>query len=119
MGYFDILIDPRNTSVSVRYDITFDFSSFNGNFSISNIEEITSGNLVRTGENTYTKVIPISDIKNGVTNTIRVYVKWNNSEENNDVDSAIGMIKNNYFSIPVEVIVSQYLGEVIEKYTEN
>ena len=27
MGYFDILIDPRNTSVSVRYDITFDFLS--------------------------------------------------------------------------------------------
>ena len=119
MGYFDVVIDPRNTSVSVRYDITFDFSSITGNFSVTAIEEVNSGNLIRTGENTYTKVISLADIKNGTTNTVRVYVKWNNIEENNDVDSVIGSTKNNYINIPVTVIVSQYLGEVIEEYTEN
>ena len=46
-------------------------------------------------------------------------MKWNNIEENNDVDSVIGSTKNNYINIPVTVIVSQYLGEVIEEYTEN
>lgn len=119
MGYFDVVIDPRNTSVSVRYDITFDFSSITGNFSVTAIEEVNSGNLIRTGENTYTKVISLADIKNGTTNTVRVHVKWNNIEENNDVDSVIGSTKNNYINIPVTVIVSQYLGEVIEEYTEN
>ena len=119
MGYFDVVIDPRNTSVSVRYDITFDFSSITGNFSVTAIEEVNSGNLIRTGENTYTKVISLEDIKNGTTNTVRVHVKWNNIEENNDVDSVIGSTKNNYINIPVTVIVSQYLGEVIEEYTEN
>lgn len=119
MGYFDVVIDPRDTSVSVRYDITFDFSSVTGNFSVTAIEEVNSGNLIRTGENTYTKVISLADIKNGTTNTVRVYVKWNNIEENNDVDSAIGSTKDNYINIPVTVIVSQYLGEVIEEYTEN
>ena len=64
MGYFDVVIDPRNTSVSVRYDITFDFSSITGNFSVTAIEEVNSGNLIRTGENTYTKVISLADIKN-------------------------------------------------------
>ena len=119
MGYFDVVIDPRNTSVSVRYDITFDFSSIIGNFSVTAIEEVNSGNLIRTGENTYTKVISLADIKNGTTNKVRVHVKWNNIEENNDVDSVIGSTKNNYINIPVTVIVSQYLGEVIEEYTEN
>ena len=119
MGYFDVVIDPRNTSVSVRYDITFDFSSIIGNFSVTALEEVNSGNLIRTGENTDTKVISLADIKNGTTNTVRVHVKWNNIEENNDVDSVIGSTKNNYINIPVTVIVSQYLGEVIEEYTEN
>lgn len=119
MGYFDVVIDPRNTSVSVRYDITFDFSSVTGNFSVTEIVEITSGNLIKTGENTYSKFISLADIKNGTTNTVRVHVKWNNIEENNDVDSVIGSTKNNYINIPVTVIVSQYLGEVIEEYTEN
>lgn len=119
MGYFDVVIDPRDTSVSVRYDITFDFSSVTGNFSVTAIEEVNSGNLIRTGENTYTKVISLADIKNGTTNTVRVYVKWNNIEENNEVDSVIGSTKDNYINIPVTVIVSQYLGEVIEEYTEN
>ena len=119
MGYFDVVIDPSNTSVSVWYVITFDFSSITGNFSVTAIEEVNSGNLIRTGENTYTKVISLADIKNGTTNTVRVHVKWNNIEENNDVDSVIGSTKNNYINIPVTVIVSQYLGEVIEEYTEN
>lgn len=119
VGYFDIIIDPRDTSVSVRYDITFDFSSVTGNFSVTEIEEIIDGNLIRTGENTYSKVISLADIKNGTTNTVRVYVKWNNIEENNDIDSAIGSTKDNYINIPVTVMVSQYLGEVIEEYTEN
>lgn len=119
VGYFDIIIDPRDTSVSVRYDITFDFSSVTGNFSVTEIVEITSGNLIKTGENTYSKFISLADIKNGTTNTVRVYVKWNNIEENNDIDSAIGSTKDNYINIPVTVMVSQYLGEVIEEYTEN
>ena len=115
-GYFDILIDPTDTDTSILYSVTFDFTKVNGSFAIDRIEETTSGNLIRTGENTYSKVITLEEIKNKVTNTIRVYIKWNNVEENNEEDSKIGLTKDNFINIPVSVSVVQYLGEPVVEY---
>lgn len=114
-GYFDIVIDPTDTDVSVRYDIDFDFSEFeNTNIVVTSIEEINNKTIVKTGTNKYTGVIPLSEIKNGVTNTIRVNVKWDNNEDNNEFDSELGAVPNNEMNIPVFINVSQYLGETIE-----
>lgn len=114
-GYFDIVISP-NTDTSIIYNITFDFSKVIGSFKVNKIEEITSGNLIRTGENTYSKVITLEEIKNKITNNIRVHIKWDNIEENNEEDSKIGLTKNNSISIPVSITVSQYLNEPLEEY---
>lgn len=116
-GYFDIVIDPTDTDTSIRYDISFDFSSLNDKIVVSGIEEITSGNLVRTGKNTYSKVITLNEIKNGITNTIRVYIKWDNS--NDESDSAIGSVINNFINVPVTITAYQYLGEKIDIYNES
>lgn len=116
-GYFDIVIDPTDTDTSIRYDISFDFSSLNDKIVVSGIEEITSGNLVRTGKNTYSKVITLNEIKNGITNTIRVYIKWDNSDD--ESDSAIGSVINNFINVPVTIAVYQYLGEKIDIYNES
>ena len=116
-GYFDIVIDPTDTDTSIRYDISFDFSSLNGKIVVSGIEEITSGNLVRTGKNTYSKVITLNEIKNGITNTIRVYIKWDNSDD--ESDSAIGSVINNFINVPVTIAAYQYLGEKIDIYNES
>ena len=113
-GYFDIVIDPTDTDTSIRYDISFDFSSLNDKIVVSGIEEITSGNLVRTGKNTYSKVITLNEIKNGITNTIRVYIKWDNSDD--ESDSAIGSVINNFINVPVTIAAYQYLGEKIDIY---
>ena len=115
-GYFDIVIEPNDTDTSIIYNVTFDFTKVNGSFKINKIEEITSGNLIMTGESTYSKVITLDEIKRGVTNTIRVYIKWDNIEENNEEDSQIGLTKNNFINIPVIVEVTQYLGEEILEY---
>ena len=115
-GYFDININPTDTDTSIIYNVTFDFTKVNGSFSINKIEETTSGNLIKTGENTYSKVITLEEIKNGITNNIRVHVKWDNLEENNEEDSKIGLTKNNSVSIPVSVTVSQYLKEALVEY---
>lgn len=115
-GYFDIVIEPNDTDTSIIYNVTFDFTKVNGSFKINKIEEITSGNLIMTGESTYSKVITLDEIKRGVTNTIRVYIKWDNIEENNKEDSQIGLTKNNFINIPVIVEVTQYLGEKILEY---
>lgn len=115
-GYFEIVIDPTDTDTSILYSVTFDFTKVNGSFAIERIEEVSSGDLIRTGENTYSKVITLDEIKNKVTNTIRVYMKWNNVEENNEEDSKIGLTKDNFISIPVSVSVIQYLGESLVEY---
>lgn len=119
LGYFDIVIDPSDTDTAIRYDVTFDFSSLNNKVVVSSIEEVYSGNLIRTDLNTYSKVITLDDIKNNVVNTVRIYIKWDNNEEDNDTDSEIGSIINNHISIPVTVSASQYLGEDIPLYTAS
>ena len=115
-GYFDIEIDKTNTSTSIVYSITFDFTKISDSITIENIEETTSGNLIRTGENTYSKVMKINDEP---INNIRVYIKWENKEENNDIDSLVGLTKDNYINIPVSISAMQYLGEEIIEYQEN
>lgn len=117
-GYFDIEINPSNTDTSILYSVTFDFSEIN-NFTIEKIEETTSGNLIQTEENTYSKVLTVEEIKNNVINNIRVYIKWENNEENNDTDSQIGLTKDNSINIPVSVSIIQYLGETIEEYSKE
>ena len=86
---------------------------------IEKIEETTSGNLIQTEENTYSKVLTVEEIKNNVINNIRVYIKWENNEENNDTDSQIGLTKDNSINIPVSVSIIQYLGETIEEYSKE
>lgn len=114
-GYFDIVIDPTDTDVSVRYDIGFDFSEFeNTNITITSIQEINDKKIVKTGDNKYTGIITLDEISAGTTNTIRVNIAWENNEENNEHDSNLSSVPNTILNIPVTINVSQYLGETIE-----
>lgn len=114
-AYFDIDIDPNNTSVSVRYDISLDLSLLNNDsILITNIEELNNNNIIMTDEATYTGVIPIS---NSSIHHIRVYIEWVNNEENNQVDSLYGLDDDTSVTIPVIINFSQYLGETIVEYT--
>ena len=108
-GYFDIIIDPNNTETSVRYDVTFDFTNLDSDqFTIDQIRELNNKTIVRTGEFTYSNIITLSEIENHETNTIRVYLSWINDENNNDKDSALGLVSNNTLLIPVTVNVTQH-----------
>lgn len=118
-GYFDITIDPTDTQVSIRYDLTFDFSAIPSNITISGIEETSGSSMIRTGEFTYSNYLVLSDIEDGITNNIRVYLAWNNEETNNEIDTEIGMTEDNYIEIPVSITVSQYLNETLEPYVEE
>ena len=117
-GYFDVEIDPK-ADTSIVYSISFDFSQISDSFIVENIEETTSGNLIRTDESTYSKVITLNEIKENKKNNVRVYLKWENKEDNNATDSKIGLTDNNYINIPVSVSAMQYFGEDIEEYQEN
>lgn len=119
LGWFDILIDARDTQVSIIYEITFDFTSLSSNITVEKIEEINGRKIIKTGPNTYSNYITLDDINNNVKDTIRVHIKWNNDEENNENDTNIGIIKNNSIKIPVSITVSQYLNDTIEPYNEQ
>lgn len=117
-GYFDIVIDPNDSQVSIKYDVSFDFEVLSENqFVINDIEEINGRELIRTDENTYTGVILLDEILDGETSTVRVDLSWVNNDENNESDSLLGSSHGNVLNIPVIVTLWQYDNETIIEYS--
>lgn len=118
-GYFDIVIDAEEVEVSLRYDIEFDFSSLSiPGLVISSIIELGGNTLVLTDKDTYSGVITLADMDSSTVNTVRVSISWQNDEANNEVDSSWGMVADKVISIPVNVKLTQYLGEELPVYVE-
>lgn len=115
-GYFDIVIDRTDSSTSIKYDVTFDFSNLSDSFVVDDISLTNGGTLYRTGEYTYTGIIMLNEESS---NTIRTYIKWENNEDNNEEDSEIGKVADNKINIPITVDVIQYTGEVISEYVDE
>jgi len=121
-GHFDIVIDPSGTDVSIKYSMTIDVSSLsqqNCGIGITSIIELGGNELIQTGENTYTGIINLDEIKQNTTNTIRVNVEWQDIEENNKQDYILASNYGTNIEIPIEVDVIQYLGENIEEYVKQ
>ena len=118
-GYFDIVIDAEEVELSLRYDIEFDFSSLSiPGLVISSITELGGNTLVLTDKDTYSGVITLADMDSSTVNTVRVSISWQNDEANNEVDSSWGMVADKVISIPVNVKLTQYLGEELPVYVE-
>ena len=122
-AYFDIIIDPSNTDVSIVYKIeAASNDAVPANFEIVNVEsylqkdgetdQITNDtNYI--GQNSYTSVIPVTQINEGYKNYVRLYFKWTNVEANNETDSALAETENATISVPLKITFEQYTGEVI------
>lgn len=112
-GYFDIVIDPNDTDVSIYYEIVCRTDRItNPQISLTRIENVDKPDLINVGEYSYAGVIPLSDIQNDVTTTIRFHVTWTNNENNNEIDSLYGS-SSATFDIPMEITFRQYTGEQI------
>jgi len=119
-GSFEISIVPQDTDVSIKYDVTLNQEQLGNNINIKSIQETDEGNtLVKTGENTYTGVIPLQKVKQGTTNNLKMEVEWQNIEEYDANDSTLGSQYNSKLQIPITVKVVQYLGEEIVPYVES
>lgn len=118
-GNFEIEISPENTNVSIKYEITLNENELGDtNLKIKSIQETDNGyQLIKTGENTYTGVISLQDIKDGIKHKIKMEVEWEDDEINNESDTIIG--KRHQFQIPIIFHASQYLGEEIIPVTEE
>ena len=117
-GNFIIDIDPNNTQVSVRYDISINLSNItNDMIYLDSVSEIGSGNaIIQTEENTYTGIIPLSNIDGTYTEEVKLAFVWENDENNNEEDSVIGKVANLKIEIPITIKIRQYLGEEINPY---
>ena len=121
----DVIIDPTGSSVAVRFDVTLDVSglsqydaiNFTSAYRVVNGEEVSEG-MVRTADHTYSGVISLSDVTNGVASTMRFYIGWEEEEtEEGDVsDTQLGNVKDVTADLPVNVVISQYSGETLEEY---
>lgn len=116
-GYFDVVLDPGDTDVAIRYDITLDIDeNLPGN--IDFYLSVDGNVMTRTGESTYSGVLDLDDIDNGVMPALRINIVWNEVGSYNESDTNMGIVYNNKITIPVTVHVIQYLGETIVPYVE-
>lgn len=120
-GSFEIVINPENTDVSLRYDITLNQEELkNSNLKIKSIQEIEkSYPLIKTAENTYTGIISLDDIKNGTTHKIKMEVEWIDDEIYDESDTELGKSTTHQLQIPIKFHAIQYLGEEITPVTEE
>ena len=120
-GSFEIAINPVDTNVSVRYDIILNQEELGEtNLKIKSIEEIAQNyQLIKTAENTYTGVIPLSEINNGINHRIKMEVEWVDENLNNEGDTSIGTDTAHKLQIPITVHAIQYLGEEITPVIEE
>lgn len=120
-GSFVIAINPEDTNVSVRYDITLNQEELgNSNLKIKSIQEIENNyQLIKTGENMYTGILPLEEIQNGIIHKIQMEVEWLDDGLNNENDTELGKDNTKPLQIPITVHVIQYLGEEITPITEE
>ena len=126
---FEIVIDPSNTDVSILYTLGIKFDDVEAakmklvkveNYFQKNgqTEQITNTDIkTNLAENNQQAILPISKINDKYLNHIKLYFEWINAEENNEKDSEIGQTENAKISIPLEINLKQYTGEVISNET--
>lgn len=116
-GSLELVLDPVDTQVAVRFDVSFE-SIEEKQIELVSIEKIDGvGTLVKTAENTYSGIMNLSEITNKTAKTtIKIVIKWENNEDNNVSDTVIGTSSGYKLKVPIKVNVSQYLGENLEEY---
>ena len=128
-AYFEIIIDAENTDVAVLYTLHIQLEEVTeAKLKLVNVEnyfekpgeteQITNQVVYTNNENhEHEAVIPLDKINDKYLNHIRLYFEWENIEENNEADSALGQTQNAKINIPLEINLKQYTGEEIGNET--
>ena len=128
-AYFEIIIDPTNTDVSVLYTLNIKLEDVTtAKLKLVNVEnyfqkpgeteQFTNDDVYTNNEiSEHEAVIPLTRINDKYLNHIRLYFEWENVEDNNASDSELGQTENEKITIPLEINLKQYTGEVIGNET--
>lgn len=121
-GYTDIVIDPSGTDVAVRYDIELHSDWINefemllgGNVFLEIQEPTENTQFVEIDKNSYSGIISLEDIQANKTVTIRCYIEWKNDETLNNMVTILATTGRRVtLKLPINITVSQYLGEELQ-----
>ena len=128
-AYFDIIIDPTNTDVSIVYTLNIKLDAVTtAKLKLVNVEnyfqksgeteQIVNDDVYTNNEtNEHQAVIPLTRINDQCLNYVRLYFEWEDVEENNQTDSELGQTENAKITVPLEINLKQYTGEVIGNET--
>lgn len=115
-GYFELILDPKDSDVSIYYEVSLDTKDVLNDGIILDGVESDSGSLIKVDKNTYAGVFTLDEIKNKVQKNIKIYFSWvNNDEVLDDIKYADGL----KCDIKTNVKASQYFGENIPVYSEE
>ena len=107
---YDIVIDPKDTDVSIEYVVEVDKSVLEGHdniiFQMENVDENT---VLDFKDNVYKDVISLSDIKQGKKIHLKIILWWYHDEQYNEQDNLL-LSKLPQLSIPFSIHFSQYQG---------
>ena len=124
-AYFEIIIDPTNTDVSILYTLNIKLDEVaEAKLKLVNVEnyfqkpgeadQVTNEDVYTANEaHEHEAIIPVAKINDKYLNHIRLYFEWENVEENNESDSELGQTEDAKINIPLEINLKQYTGEVI------
>ena len=106
-GSFLLEIDPTDTEVSFKYEISIDESDLPSQVSITNVQGINGTNLtVQNG--VYSRIFRLSEIQSERKDNIRVTFGWANNDANNESDSLLGQSEGD-IEIPINIKFTQYV----------
>lgn len=114
-GTAKAIIDPMDTDVAIKYtfeiiDKSVDDTKF---LKVTNIND-NGNNLIRVGENVYTGIFSLDDIKNKVKKELVLDVEWPLGE---DVDPTSEEVNSSVNFLVINFTVEQYKGEAIIPYS--
>lgn len=112
VGHFDIVLDPSDTDVAIKYDIIIDLDtvSYPDNI-IFSLANLSGSAALEVEPNHYSGVIGLDDIDSDDLITLRLSINWLDDRSYDYSDTELGILENNHLSIPIVVNLSQYLGE--------
>lgn len=132
--YFEIVLDPTDTDVSIKYECmispVISINNKNVNLQLEGVEESyikDTGEVLNTtleqysylseyeklhniDNNIYQCTIPLKLINEGWKKSLKIYFSWVNDEMQNENDAQIGTKSDANIEIPVTMTFEQYTG---------
>lgn len=114
-GTVKITIDPLDTDVAIKYtfeiiDKSVDDTKF---LKVTNIND-NGNNLIRVGENVYTGIFSLDDIKKQAKKELTFDIEWPLGE---DIDPTSEEVNSSINFLVINFSVEQYKGEAIVPYS--